>query len=319
MEKEFLQRIEAAKDDEKDVNFLVPTLQKKYGLTLKQLYYREHSILNVFLGDVGMFNQENPTTVLDGFRTSGSSHYSQQFCDEVQEKCLKPIIVGNLIRDSLGIPKIEFNASGKISVWEWYEAKETYFMTVDAAGGKREIHIIEKREPDKTVIDVWNRRTGKQVAQWYGHVDYDLISDVVVTIGIMYGKATACVELNNHGYKVVGDLKGLDYPMYSHKPGEYGWLTNKKTKPELADGLLDGCRDGIITIRCKETVEEMRIFVEKNGKFGAEAGGNDDRVLSAQMARQMMALLPRRIEPPAPEEKFAKSFGGNSQSSWMAM
>ena len=150
-------------------------------------------------------------------------------------------------------------------------------------------------------IDVRNHRNGRQAAQWYGHLDYDLISEVVEAVGDMYNRATACVELNNHGFKVVGDLKDREYPMYYSKPGEAGWLTGKGTKHQMSDDLLTGCRNGIITIRCKETVNEMRSYIEMSGKFGAESGCKDDRVTTAQIAVQMMKLLPRKIESdPAP-------------------
>jgi len=310
----FLQRVVGAKNRKEDINYGVEELQKKYKLTNEQLYWREWSIKNECRGDVGLFKQENPLTIFEAFRTKGSNHYNQEFCDMVERGCLKPIGVGNVVR-RMGVPVIEPNPNGHLSVWETYDPREIYFLTVDAAGGMREIHQKENKEPDKTVIDVWNRRTGNQCAQWYGHVDYDLISDVVEAVGEMYGRATACPELNNHGYKVVGDLKAREYPMYSHKPGEYGWSTNKKTKPEMADGLLDGCREGVITIRCRETVSEMRTYIEKSGKFGAEAGCHDDRVTTAQIARQMMDKLPRKIER-GPEDHNVRDH--NVETAWMA-
>jgi len=314
-EREFLKRIANARKHKDDINYGVEELQRKYGLTLKQLYWREWSINNECNSDIEMFKQENPLSVQEAFRSTGKGHYNADFCDMVEKTCMPPLLVGNLVREK-GVPRIEINPAGHMSIWEFYEPLQQYFLTVDAAGGKREIHVKENKDPDRTVIDVWNRRTGRQCAQWYGHVDYDLISDVVKAIGEMYGMATACVELNNHGYKVVGDLKTDDYPMYSHKPGEFGWLTNKKTKPQMADGLLDGCRDGIITIRCKETVEEMRTYIEKSGKFGAEAGCHDDRVTSAQMARQMMDLLPRNAAPT--DEEYIDDEEINSETAWMA-
>jgi hypothetical protein len=50
-----------------------------------------------------------------------------------------------------------------------------------------------------------------------------------------------------------------------------------------------------LQIRCKETVDEMRTFIEKNGKYQASSGSHDDRVITAAMASQMMTLLPRKF------------------------
>jgi len=296
-----------------EINKDATKLQEEYKLTLEQLYWREWSIINECDEKVDMFNQENPITIISAFRTKGSNHYPADFCDKVEAMCTTPIIIGNLVR-RMGISVIEPNAKGSLRLWERYKPKEPYFMTVDAAGGKRDVHIKANREPDKTVIDVFNHRTGKQVAQWRGHVDYDLIDEVVEALGDMYGRCRACVELNNHGYTVVGGLKKRDYPMYSYKPGEPGWSTNRKTKPQMADDLLQGCRDGVITIRCRETVSEMRTYVEIDGHYGGESGCNDDRVLTAQMAVQMMYKLSRSPEAGNIEEDFSEV----SEQSWMA-
>ena len=306
----FIKRIDNPKGD---INKDARKIHKKYGMTLEQLYWREWSIINECGEKVDMFNQENPTTIIDGFRTKGSNHYPSDFCDKVESRCLSPVIVGNIVR-RMGAAVIEPNAKGNLRIWERYEPNEQYFMTVDAAGGKRDVHVKENREPDKTVIDVYNHRTGRQVAQWRGHVDYDLIDEIAEGLGDMYGRCRACVELNNHGYTVVAGLKTKKYPMYHHKPGEPGWSTNKKTKPELADGLLEGCREGVITIRCRETVSEMRTYVEVNGRYGGESGCNDDRVMTAQLAVQMMYKLPRVQTDGAVAED---DVGGVTEQSWM--
>ena len=310
-EEEFVAKIVRAKNKVDDINHEALKLQKKYKLTNKQLYWREWSIKNECNDDISFFQQENPLTVEEAFRTEGSNLYNAEFCNMVERNCCKPIVVGNIIR-RMGMPVIEPFPKGHLSIWERYSEKEQYFLTVDAAGGKREIHQTEDREPDNTVIDVWNHRTGNQAAQWYGHVDYDMISDVVKMIGEMYGKGIACIELNNTGYKVVGDLKG-NYPLFNYKPGEAGWSTNKKTKGPMALDLLDGCRSGQITIRCKETVSEMRTFIEKDSKYGAEAGCNDDRVISAQLAVQMMDRLKLKKN----SEKKEYDTDNIQESTWM--
>ena len=314
-EESFIKRLEEAKSKPDDINHIVRALQSKYKLTLEQLYWREWSIINECGEKVEIFNQENPITVEGAFRTKGTNHYPADFCDKVEVGCHSPVIVGNLVR-RMGMAVIEPNPAGHLSIWERYDPKEQYFLTVDAAGGKREIHVKEKREPDRTVIDVWNHRTGNQAAQWYGHIDYDMIDKVVEGVGDMYGRGTACVELNNHGYTVVGGLKKVDYPLYYSKPGEAGWSTNKTTKPKMADDLLDACRNGLITIRCRESVAEMRTFVEINGRYGAEAGCKDDRCTTAQMAVQMMTRLSKR--PGVHGNDVRLDWYEHSSTGWMA-
>uniref|UniRef100_A0A6M3INI5 Putative terminase n=1 Tax=viral metagenome TaxID=1070528 RepID=A0A6M3INI5_9ZZZZ len=291
--KKFISRIEAAsaKEKESDINHEAKKYMQKYGLVLEQLYWRERSINNECDGRKDVFSQENPITIIGAFRSKGNNMYSSDHCDALEQQCRDTIVIGNIVR-RMGRPVLEPVMNGHLSIWEHYDRRESYFITIDAAGGKRDIHYKENREPDKTVMDVWNRRTGHQVAQWYGHVDYDMISEVVEALGEMYGMAVACVELNNHGFTVVSDLSKMDYPLYYSKPNEPGWQTNKKTKPKMADDLLSSTRNNVITIRCRETVDEMRVYVEQDGKYGAEPGCKDDRVSSAQMAAQMMEQLP---------------------------
>jgi hypothetical protein len=64
----------------------------------------------------------------------------------------------------------------------------------------------------------------------------------------------------------------------------------------MVDGLYESARDGILQIQCKETVSEMRTFIEENGSYNAEVGCKDERVDTAGMASQMIKFLPRRIK-----------------------
>ncbi len=269
-------------------------LRRKYGLTLEQLYWREWAIENKCNGDVRKFRQEYPATVEEAFLSTGTNVYPKELCDAVEEGCQEPIIIGDLVLRE-GQSRIRRNKHGKFRLWEKPDDKEPYFITVDSGGGQNQRQKEEKTDPDPTCIDVWNHRTGAQAAQWHGHIDYDMIADVVEMAGMMFGHATACVEVMNHGYTVVADLKRKKYPQYERKPQEHGWSTNLKTKPLMVDDLYRMARDGQIHIKSKQTVSEMRTFIEENGKFGAASGCHDERVDTAGMATQMFKLLPMRL------------------------
>ena len=191
--------------------------------------------------------------------------------------------------------RIRRNPNGKLRVWDLPAKDNQYFLCVDSGGGQNERQKKEKTDPDPTCIDVWNHRTGAQVAQWHGHIEYDMISDIVEMIGNLYNRCLACVELMNHGYTVVAGLKRARYPMYEEKPGEPGWLTTRKSKPMMVDDLYRMSRDAQVHIKNKATVSEMRTFKEENGKYNAETGCHDERVDTAGMATQLMQRLPRYI------------------------
>lgn len=294
--KAFIQRLNAQvfnKEELKWEDSEGKKLQKRYNLDLEQLYWREWCIENKCRASVDIFHQEYPSNVEEAFLSVGTTVFSKSLCDSVEEFCQDPIVIGNII-DRMGQSKINPNPHGHFSLWEKPDKNEHYFMTIDSAGGIKDSQKEIGIEPDPSCIDVYNHRTGKQVAQWHGHIDYDLIADIVELIGLMFNKAIACVELNNHGYTVVSDLKKKHYPMYCAKPDEPGFLTTKVTKPRMSDDLRQMSRDGDIRIICKETVSEMRTFIEEGGHYNAASGCHDERVDCAGMASQMMKLLPIR-------------------------
>lgn len=277
-------------------------LMRRYNLTLEQLHWRAWAIENKCNGRIEVFRQEYPATVEEAFLSRGSNVFGRLLCDTLEAACKDPILVGDpVVRN--GVTRIRPNPAGHLKIWEKPRRDQTYVLTVDSAGGIKPSHEEKQTEPDPTCIDVWNHRTGVQAAQWHGHVDYGVIAELVEMIGALYYRAPACVELQNHGYTVVRDLERVNYPMYEHKPGEPGWSTNKKTKPVMVDRLHELASTGQLQIRCRETVSEMRTFVEKGGKLGAELGCHDERVDTAAMAAMMMTSMARQLSPQE-EEKF---------------
>jgi hypothetical protein len=270
-------------------------LTNKYRLSLEQLHWRRWTIENTFKGRVNKFRQEFPATVEESFLSQGSNVFPAELCDILEANCKQPVLVGDVV-DRMGKTKVRPNHHGSFALWERPDKDADYFMAIDSAGGKKERHRAEKTEPDFTCIDVYNHKTGRQVAQWHGHVEYDLIADIAEMIGNLFNRAIACVELQNHGFTVVADLKRKKYPMYEWKKDEPGWSTNTRTKPQMVDGLYEAARDGILQIVCRETVSEMRTFIEDNGSYNAEVGCKDERVDTAGMASQMIKLLPRKIK-----------------------
>jgi len=271
-------------------------LQDKFNLTLEQLNWRAWCIENQCRGSIDIFHQEYPSTVEEAFLSSGLNVFSKELCDRIEAECFTPVLIGNIV-DRMGKPKITPNKHGHFKIWERPNTEKDYTMTIDTAGGLKQSQKDAGREPDPSCIDVYEHASGKQVAQWHGHIDYDMIADLAELIGVYYNKAVACVELNNHGYTVVAGLNDKKYPMYEAKEGEPGWLTTKKTKPQMVDSLIRMARDGDIQIRCKETVSEMRTFIEESGKYRSASGCHDERVDTAGMAARMIPILPKKVKP----------------------
>jgi hypothetical protein len=117
----------------------------------------------------------------------------------------------------------------------------------------------------------------------------------------MYGTAFLGVERNNHGLTTLTRLRELNYPqLYAQHELEdrgtpdsetrkFGWLTTAKSKPLIIDSLAAEVRDGEAGIACADTLSEMMTFrVDDAGRFGAQEGCRDDRVMSRAIAGQML-------------------------------
>jgi hypothetical protein len=66
----------------------------------------------------------------------------------------------------------------------------------------------------------------------------------------------------------------------------YGWNTNHSSKEEIIADLDWAMREGMYVERCREAVDEMKIFERKpNGSLGAVdgRGNHDDRVITRAM------------------------------------
>ncbi|MBE2939098.1 DNA packaging protein, partial [Anoxybacillus flavithermus] len=69
-----------------------------------------------------------------------------------------------------------------------------------------------------------------------------------------------------------------------------GFQTTNVTKPIIIHDMKEMFELGLINIECVRTLEEMKIYQEKNGKMGNKKGQNnhDDLVISVAMAVQAM-------------------------------
>jgi hypothetical protein len=187
-------------------------------------------------------------------------------------------------------------AEGPLSIWESPVPDTEYLVTVDPAGGDRELQT-DKNRPDYTCMDVWKCQGRKlfQVAQWHGRPDYDIIADEAMMLGRLYGKAVIAVLRMNHGLTVLSGLRKDNYPRIAKDDdGKDGLNEDRKRKTTMVDALVQGARDSDIHFVCHETIEEMRSYVERDKKFGAEDGCKDDRVSSAYCAAYAYDMLPKK-------------------------
>lgn len=263
-----------------------------WNITDAQLFWRRKKIQE---GGPNKFKQEYPSHVLEAFLFSGRPVFDPNDTERALAACREPL--GRYEVTEGG--RIYERPDGLLKVWQKPKKGARYAIGVDVAEGLE--------HGDWSSIDVVNE-AGKQVAHWHGHISPKLLGGVIAHIGKYYNNAFVGVERNNHG------LTTLEYLQDEHgyrnvyierelektskrtlrRPG---WLTTSKSKPLIIDRLAELLREGDSGIRCAETIDEMRLYViDEKGRYAADTGRCDDRVMSYAIAQEMRRCMPRKIQ-----------------------
>lgn len=200
-----------------------------------------------------------------------------------------------------------------------------YIVSVDtSSGGSTDYSGIQ-------VIDV---EEFAQVAEFQAKMDPDLVADEAFRAAAIYNGAMVVVETTGGwGASVVRRIDHDLLPRFKgsrvSKPRMYvrrkedrlkkiftdvmGWDTNMHTRMLMLDTLEEAIRKRLLVIRSERTLAELQTFVwlekkEKHGgrqsgeRPGAQAGENDDLVMSLAMAvavhAQQPRVLRRQVEQP---------------------
>ncbi len=276
-------------------------LAKRFGLDREQLAWRRAKIGELRSSD--LFRQEYPCTPEEAFLYSGRPVFERAWLLLAQRETFKPRGRRRLVGD-----KFEEAAEGDLRVWSEPKPNERYVIGADVAEGL--VH------GDYSCADVLLCPSGRQVAQWHGHIGPDRFADVLAALGRWYHTAFIGVERNNHGLTTLTRLRDGHYPqLYSQADLEYrgsadhetkriGWLTTHKSKFKIIDQLAAELRDGDHGLACRESVDEMLSYViHEDGSYGAQVNAFDDRVMARAIAGEMLyaqgygRYRPRKPEP----------------------
>jgi len=288
------------------------SLKERFNLSDERLKWRRNTIKSKCQGDPEQFHQEYPSDDQEAFIVSGRPFFNQKSLLGLKTKHQKaPIKTGNLEWLDPEHPEksgVKFIDDPKGLLWIWEEPKQLgcYCIGGDVAEG------LEKG--DYSDLDVMDRDAFKQVAQWHGHIDPDLLGAEAVKLARYYNSAWVGVEVNNHGLTTNKAIIKLKYSrLYIRKTlderepdltDKLGWQTNTLTRPIMLDDYRKAIRDGLI-IHSERTISECLTFViNSKGKPEAQGDCYDDTVLAGAIAIQMHKLCP--MSRPISEEEQKK-------------
>jgi len=180
-------------------------------------------------------------------------------------------------------------------IWEYPDFSRQYLMVADVARGDG------KDFSSFHVIDI---ESNTQVAEYKGQVDTKEFAHILVGVGNEYNQALLVIENTGIGWSTVREVEDLGYRnLYYSAKGEAtnsadsfvegyrdpsnlvaGFTNSLKTRPLVVGKFREYVGDKSVVIRSKRLVEEMKVFIWKNGRAEAQSGYNDDLVMPMGVA-----------------------------------
>lgn len=222
-------------------------------------------------------------------------------------------------------------------VWQKPVLGEQYIMGVDiAAGMAQESHDASCCHVFRLYMNDYYDICMEQVAQFYGWINPHELAKKVKRLGTWYNNAMAVVEITGGlGQMHIMRLKELAYPAIfrnGRDPAIHGQQldpregvdTNVKTKPMFISAALHLMSEGRVILRDKETLMELRSFVQKTTdggtvKYQAADSAHDDRVTSFLFPCFVVTRYPLSVYMPQEDLELADAGISDSQRAQIAV
>jgi len=182
---------------------------------------------------------------------------------------------------------------GNLWIWEPADYAKDYMVVADVARGD---------SADYSAFHVYDIENCVQVAEYKGKLSPKDYGNVLVGIASEYNDALLVVENANIGWATIEQVMEREYRNLYYSPRNHldtvesymskyerdqlvpGFTMSSRTRPLVIAKFIEYVRDKSVTIQSKRLLEEMRVFIWKNGKAIAQDGYNDDLVMSAATA-----------------------------------
>jgi len=247
-------------------------------------------------GANGLLTHNTPE---EAFISSGTNVYPHVDLTDCYHP--EPGYKGQLIETSRGV-HFEQASDGPLTIYRAPSADPDYGQYLVAGDPTR------TTRGDFACVQVLNRRTLEQVAEWRARITPAACADVLFQLGVFYNNALITSEIEGPGYATIGALIAKNYP-YIYKrsrpdatPGkvsdQHGWSTTKQSKHMAVGWTKSVIVAHDLTIHSSTLYAEMKNYVVlDNGEYGpASKDGFDDTVMAMNIAVACHMLEP----PPMP-------------------
>lgn len=282
------------------------------GATLEAIQWYIHERMKY--DDHGDMASEFPSDDVEAFVHSGARVFDKYKVEALKPACKAPKYIGDVYADAdsgaEAIKGVRFMEDKQGLFWVWalpeidpQEIIQNRYLVIVDVGGR-------SKGADFSVILVLDRLFmidgGKPsvVAQWYGHIDMDLLAWKAAQVAAFYDNALLVIESNtiethDKERSVDGDQSSFllmeikdAYPnLYARKqseddivnkvPRKYGFHTNVATKPMIISTLVKVIREGLYVERDERCLNEYLTYEKRpNGSFSAILGKHDDLLMT---------------------------------------
>lgn len=256
------------------------------GATLNLLMWRLWKLSSM---DKASFETEFPSRAIEAFKSTGANLFSSAKIIERLENAV-PVLDKREIESQ--VPEALTTLLGRgLNMYYLPKRNVRYFGGVDVSAGVGQ---------DNQAISIFDQ-DGVQVCTFIDNKTkpYEL-AEICYHLGMFYNQAKIGIEQNNLGVTVIerlrrdfgyrNMLKHNSWDKKGNKRKVLGWVTSAKTKGIMITDFREQFEKGLIIIHDRTTLEEMQIFVEKDGKYGNIRGAknHDDVLIASMVAIQCM-------------------------------
>jgi hypothetical protein len=210
------------------------------------------------------------------FSTSGDTVFYSEYLEYYDKTYIKD-------------PLEKRGADQNLWVWESPDYTRNYVVVADVARGDGKDHSAFH------VIDV---EANVQVAEYKGQIGTKEFGHLLVGIATEYNEALLVIENSNIGWATIQVAIDRNYSNLYYSPRSEsnadsyfdryldtskmvaGFTMSLRTRPMVIGKFQEYISEKSVTIQSRRLLEEMKVFIWKNGRAEAQQGYNDDLVMS---------------------------------------
>jgi len=248
----------------------------RHGLDVEQIAYRRDLKANFGARAAQEFAEDAASC----FRASGSCVFDADVLEARLRELPQPMAKRDRGQLQVWWPPVERPSEAYAPPGR----KREYIIGVDPAGGGV--------EGDFAAMQVIDRASGMQCAEWYGHCTPEELARKAAALGREYNGALLAVERNNHGHAVLAQLETVEQyePVFRESGRISGWLTTAVSRPRMLENLAATIAAEPELFSSARLLGECRTFVRHaDGRIAAAQGCHDDAVTAMAVALAVRA------------------------------